>query len=266
MPPEAASPAVVILAGRRAGAADPIAQGAGVSHKCIAPVAGAPMILHVIRTAMNALPGARVVVSIDDAAVFGHIPEIAAGLRSGRLVVSAAQVNIVDSIVAAVGSASGPVIVTTADNVLLSAEALRRVADFGPASGADAVVALSRRESVLAAHGEGQRRFYTFRDGAFSNCNLYWLADAHALKAAEAFRGGGQFDKHPARIVAAFGIINLIRFRFRMNSVEVLFRSIGERFGLRILPLVLADGRQSIDVDNAGTLRVTEELLAREAA
>ena len=31
---------VVILAGRRAGAVDPIAQAAGVSHKCIAPVAG----------------------------------------------------------------------------------------------------------------------------------------------------------------------------------------------------------------------------------
>lgn len=260
------TPAVLILAGKRAGAVDAIAGAAGVSHKCLAPVASEPMIVHVIRTVTKALPASPILISIDQADVLSGIPEVASGIRSGGLGICAARSNIVDSIDVAVRPLGTPVIVTTADNVLMSADALRRIAAFGPASGAAAVVALSRREAVLAAHPDGQRRFYEFRDGAYSNCNLFWLSSAQALKAAEAFRGGGQFAKHPARIVTAFGVANLIRFRFRLDSVAGLFRRIGRRLGVDIVPLILADGRQSIDVDNARTLRVTEELLAREAA
>jgi len=260
------SPPVLILAGKRAGAVDAIASAAGVSHKCIAPVAGEPMILHVVRTVAQAMPGAPILVSIDQARAIDGLPEIATLIRSGRLSIATASDNIVDSIATAVCTARFPVIVTTADNVLLSVETLNRFAGFGPASGADAVVAVTRREAVLAAHGEGQRRFYELRDGAYSNCNLYWLGNARALKAAEAFRGGGQFAKHPARIVAAFGVINLIRFRYRLVSLAGLFGHLGKRFGVVIKPLTLSDGSQSIDVDNECTLRVTEELLARQAA
>ena len=46
------------------------------------------------------------------------------------------------------------------------------------------VVALARKEDVLAAHPEGQRRFYKFRDGEFSNCNLYGLSQ-RGLELAE---------------------------------------------------------------------------------
>ena len=260
------SPTVVILAGKRAGGADPIAQAKGVSHKCIAPVAGVPMILRVVRTVMDALPNSPVLVSIDEPGVIDALPEIAAGIAAGRIRIVQSSTNIVDSIATAARAGALPMIVTTADNVLLTAEALDRIARFGPSVGAEAVVALAARESVMAAHPDGQRRFYEFRGGAYSNCNLYWMGSASAMKAAEAFRDGGQFAKHPARIVAAFGVVNLLRFRFRTNSVEGMCRHIGRRFGVSFQPLILKDGRQSIDVDNERTLRVAEELLARDAA
>ena len=44
----------------------------------------------------------------------------------------------------------------------------RRLSD-----GDDVVVALARKEDILAAHPDAQRNFYKFRDGGFSNCNLY---------------------------------------------------------------------------------------------
>lgn len=260
------SPSVVILAGRRAGGADAIAQGAGVSHKCIAPVAGVPMILRVLRTVTAALPDARVLISIDDASVVDALPEVADGIAQGRIAIVAASANIVDSIAAAVRAAPLPMIVTTADNVLLTSDALHRIAAFGPFVGADAVVALARQESVMAAHPDGQRRFYPFRGGAYSNCNLYWLGSASAMAAAEAFREGGQFAKYPARIVAAFGVVNLLRFRLQLNGIEGMCAHIGRRFKVAFRPLILEDGRQSIDVDNERTLRVAEELLARDAA
>lgn len=260
------SPNVVILAGKRAGGADPIATSAGVSHKCIAPVAGIPMILRVVRTVTAALPDSLVLISIDERGVVNELPEIAAGIGAGRIRIVEASANIVDSIATAAQAGTLPMIVTTADNVLLSADALDRIARFGPSVGAEAVVALARRESVMAAHPDGQRRFYEFRGGAYSNCNLYWMGSASAMKAAEAFRDGGQFAKHPARIVAAFGALNLLRFRFRTSSIEGMCRHVGRRFGVTFAPLVLEDGRQSIDVDNERTLRVAEELLARDAA
>jgi hypothetical protein len=61
-------------------------------------------------------------------------------------------------------------VITTADNVLLTAAAVRQVADR-LAGGDDTVIALARKEDVLAAHPQGQRRFYRFRDGEFSNCS-----------------------------------------------------------------------------------------------
>lgn len=256
------TPPVLILAGKRGGIDDPLAAGARVTHKCLAPVAGEPMIVHVVRTVAMALPASPILISIDDGAVLETIGEIAALKASGRLGFVRAEPNLVDSIRTAARAARPPLILTTADNVLLSAEALRRIAAFGRVSDADAVVAMARREAVLAAHPDGQRRFYEFKGGAYSNCNLYYLGSDKALKAAGAFRSGGQFAKYPGRILAAFGLLNLLRFRARSASLETILASIGRRYGLKLVPLVMADGRLSIDVDNERTLKVTEEILA----
>ena len=49
---------VVILAAQRAGVVNAVAQDAGVSHKCLAPIAGKPLIVHVIE-ALDGHPGDR---------------------------------------------------------------------------------------------------------------------------------------------------------------------------------------------------------------
>lgn len=259
------TPFVALLAGRRAGAHDPLAKAAGVTHKCLAPVAGVPMLLRTLRTVAAALPASPILLSIDDERVLDGLPEADALRAAGRLRAVPAANNIADSILALAETAGTPMLVTTADNVLVTPAALRRVLAFGRVSAADAVMCMARRESVLAAHPDGQRKFYRFRDGEFSNCNLYWLGTANALRVAEAFREGGQFAKHPARLVRAFGPLNLLAFRAGTRTLNATCRAIGRRFGVELAPLVMADGRLSIDVDNERTLRVTEEILAREA-
>ena len=87
--------------------------------------------------------------------------------------------------------------------------------------------------------------------------------NANALKAAEAFREGGQFAKNRARIAKAFGLINLLRFRFGWWSLKSAFRAISRRFGVKVEPLVLADGAYAIDVDNERTYGVAEILLKK---
>ena len=261
-----APPAILVLAGRRAAVLDPLAAAAGVTHKCLVPVRGRAMLAHVLETTAAALPEARLFVSVEEFAAIASEPTVAQLHAAGRLREVEAQPQLVDSIVAASGSTGFPLVITTADNVLLSGDALRALVEAGAAGDADAIVVMSEKRDILAAHPDGQRRFYAFRDGEFSNCNLFWLGSAKALRAAESFRHGGQFTKHPGRIVKAFGLLNLLRFRFGLTSLGGMFDHVSRRFGVRVAPMLVRDGRLAIDVDNERTHRVAEEILGRAAA
>lgn len=252
----------VILAAQRAGTVDPLAQGAGLSHKCVVPIGGAPMIAHVAR-ALASTPGIarlRIVVEPD---MHGPLAEVLAGLSTAVEYVTAAD-NLADSVFAAAQGVRGPIIVTTADNVLLSPAAVFQMVK-AVQRGDDVAIAMATEQSVKAAHPDGQRRFYRFRDDAYSNCNLYAFAGSDALRAAESFRSGGQFAKKKSRLIGAVGLVNVALMALgRLSLAEALAR-LGRRFGLRIVPVVLADGRHAIDVDNERTYRVAATLMEKRA-
>ena len=251
----------ILLAGRRDGATDPLAVDAGVSHKCLVPVAGQPMLLHVIDALVANRRIREIRVVIEDPAILSTVPALRGLIHSGRINGVAAQPNLVDSVLAGAEGAAFPLLITTADNVMLTPDAVDEMLDGCRAQGADAAVAFTRRAAVLAAHPQGQRKFYTFADDAYSNCNTYWMRDRSALKAAETFRSGGQFVKHPGRIIAAFGIINLIRFRFGIGTLDQAFARFSRRFRMTISPVILTDGAVAIDVDNSRSHGVATTLL-----
>jgi len=253
---------VIILAAQRDGQLDPLAAEAGVTHKCLVPIRGKPLLAHVL-AALETLDGIeRVCISVEAGAEEKLWNVVDASPLPLRFTPAAG--NIADSIYAAAEGATGPIIVTTADNVLLRPEPVRAILDR-LAAGDDAVVALARKEDIQAAHPEAQRNFYQFRDGGFSNCNLYGLSP-EGLRAAEAFRAGGQFFKNPMRIARAFGIPNLLLMRFGLVSTESAMRRVGERFGVRASRVILADGACAVDVDNARTHRIATLLMERRAA
>lgn len=252
---------ILILAGRRDGALDPLAQDAGVSHKCLVPIAGLPLIAHPLAAAL-AMPGVgKVLISTDDADILRAVPMIRTAEDQGRVKLVQAQDNLAGSIMTAGSVASFPMIVTTADNVLLTTVALTDFAERSIQSAGDATMALARREAVLAAHPQGQRRFYAFADGAFSNCNLYWIRTPEALDAARAFSGGGQFIKHPARIAAAFGLFNLLLFRLGRLRLARMTDRLSRALKVKIGAIEMADGRLAIDVDNARSYKIALGLL-----
>ena len=259
-------PKILVLAGRRSGSLDPLAERAGVTHKALVPVAGEAMVGRVLRTAAAAYPHAPLFVSVEDYEAISAEPNVARLSSEGRLTPIPARHHIVDSLVAATETTGFPLIVTTADNVLLTPEAMYALDAEGAKGEADVIVVFAEKTDIRAAHPDGQRRFYEFRDGGYSNCNLFWIGSERALAAAETFREGGQFAKHPARIVKAFGLLNLIRFRLGLNRLDQAFRHISRRFKVRIVPLVMKDGRLAIDVDNERTHRVAEEIIARETS
>jgi GTP:adenosylcobinamide-phosphate guanylyltransferase len=255
---------ILILAGRRPGVTDPLAETHGVDDKCLVPVAGRPMLLHVLDAAL-ASDAATIIVS-------SHYPDLAARLADllpaaaqARLRWTAAADNLADSVLQAATGAAFPLLVTTADACLLSAATIAELDAGGESNGADALVGLARKADVLTVHPDGQRRFYPFADVEVSNCNAFWLGSAAALRAAEAFRGGGQFIKKPVRVLRAFGLINLLRFRFGLGPLHVVFDRLGRHMRLKLVPLLVSDGAAAIDVDNDRSLRVTQEVLAVRA-
>ncbi|MCI4588646.1 nucleotidyltransferase family protein [Sphingobium sp. BYY-5] len=256
----------LVLAGKRNGATDPLALEAGVTHKCLVPVAGQPMLVHVIDALAASERIGEIRIAIEEPQVLDGLAQLRGLIATGRLVPIAARPNLVDSVLAAAEGAHFPLLITTADNVLLTPPTVAEMLDGCKAQAADAGVAFTRRESVLAAHPVGQRKFYRFAEDSYSNCNSYWLKDRAALGAAETFRSGGQFVKHPMRIIDAFGLVNLIRFRFGLGTLAATFERFSRRFRMTIAPVILSDGAVAIDVDDARTRGIAAELLGQRAS
>lgn len=255
----------LVLAGKRAGVLDPLAARAGVAQKAVVPVNGVPMIERVVAQVAACPQVDAIRIVAHEMEEIARLPTIAALVAEGRLSFAEGRHNLVDSVFAAAEGAVFPIMITTADNCLVTPEGYSEFITGCLATGAEGAAGLARKEDVQAADPQGQQRFYQFRDGGYSNCNLYWLGHEKALAAAEIWREGGQFVKFPRRIINAFGLINLLRFWRGNGTKEKLFAQISRRFGLKLVPVVLSDGHFAIDVDNETTFAVTEKILiARE--
>lgn len=254
-------PTILILAGQRLGRVDPLAAKHGVEHKCLVPLLGRPLIGYVFDAVDAAFPGAPIIVSINDPAALDAEPEARRFFEAGRLRVVPSAHNLLESVLAAAQDAAFPLLITTGDNVLMTPEALQGFHAFALSENADGAAMFARKEDILAAHPEGQPRFWQFRDGAFSGCNTFWMKDHGASAVAEIFRGGGQFLKFPKRFIAAFGLANLVAFRLRLFTVERMLARVSSRFGKSLRVQIARDGRLAIDVDTEFSHLVAERLL-----
>jgi GTP:adenosylcobinamide-phosphate guanylyltransferase len=259
-----AKASAVVLAGRRDGSIDPLAAAHGVADKCLVPVLGTPCIEHVLLALAAAPEIDRIIVSINDPAILAGLPTADRLVAEGRLVAVKAEANLAESVIAAAGAVPYPLLVTTADNVLMTPDSIRLL--IAGAGQADAAAAFARKADILAAHPEGQRRFYEFADDGYSNCNSYWIARPEVLRVVEIFREGGQFAKNPARVIAAFGLINTLMFRQGWLSLDSALRRVSKRMKLTLVPVVLADGSYAIDVDNERTHACASEIMAQRRA
>lgn len=245
--------AALILAGSRPGAADPVAAAEGVAHKALVEVAGQPMLARVA-AALRASGAERVAVSANDAAV------VALARRLDLDVLPPAS-GPSGSVAAALDALGTPLLVTTADHALLDPRWVRDFIADVPAE-ADVAVLLAERAAIEAAVPGSRRTYLRFADGAWSGCNLFYLATPDAERAIGLWRSVEADRKRPWRIVRRFGVGTLIRYLAgRLTLAEALAR-LGRTAGVRAAAVATRDGLAAVDVDKPGDLSDVRAILA----
>lgn len=256
----------LVLAARRPGEINPLSSAEGVSHKCLIDMVGRPMIAWVVECLANSPDIGKILICIDEVEAVAAIPPLDRLAREGRLAYVPSGDNLFESVKLGLsGDVTYPVLVTTADNALMTPEMIAHYCASVKADRCDVGVAITRAETIWAKYPEGQRRPHRFADGRYSNCNIFTLRSTNALRAAKAFEGGGQFGKSKMRVLQAFGIFNLLLYLSKRLTLAQTFRRISKRFGVRVAPIELPFAEAPIDVDNERTARIAREVLQARA-
>jgi GTP:adenosylcobinamide-phosphate guanylyltransferase len=250
----------ILLAGQRP-EGDALAERFGVPAKALIPVRGRSMLSRVAATLLTSWRVERVVVlaqnpqtlvSGDAASLLSH--ERIRFLPSGP--------GIAASILEVAGSAEAPwpVLVTTADHVLLTHGMIDALLD--EAGARDVVAGVAERRTVEAAYPLTRRTWLRFSDGHFSGANLFLLRGCEVAPALEAWSAVEQRRKTAWRLFAGFGPSLLLRALTRSIELDDAVRRAGARLGVRAGVVVLPQAEAAIDVDKLEDLELVERILA----
>lgn len=251
----------LVLAGQRPGV-DRLAAHFGREAKALIPVAGEPMLARVVRALADAPQIGRIIIMAQDASALVADPAVTKAAGDTRIDARLSGRTISGSVLDAVNDpAIGlPVLVTTADNVMLTPAT---IAEFLAAAGAgDVGVAMVERGNLERAVGPNRRTWLTFRDGAFTGANLFALTGPSAVNALRFWERVEQDRKSVPRLAAHFGPVLMVQLLMRRLTLAAAIAAAGRKLGASAAPVLLSDGRMGVDVDKPEDHALAERLLA----
>ena len=249
-------PAVLILAGSRPDARDPVAEAEGVPHKVLAQVEGVTLLARVIAAAGT--------FGASEVAVSANHPEVATEARRLGATLTPVARGPSESVASAFAHLGAPLLVTTADHALLEAGWLQALVDGTPTD-ADVALMLARRELVEATTPHTRRTYLRLADGYWSGCNLFLLATPAAARAASAWLEVEAERKRPWRLARRLGAATLFDYAFGRLTMAAAIARLGRRIGLGAALVPALDGRAAIDVDRPEDLALVRQLAAGDA-
>lgn len=246
----------LVLAGSRP-EADPLIAGTGLPSKALLPIAGRPMLAWVLAALAKAPEVGRIVVAAQDPAPLAADPAIA---KFTSVEWHASRGSIADVVCQALESEGGPLLVTTADNVLLTAAML---SDFvNGARERDVAVAVVARSAVRAAGLPTSRTWLKFRGEHWSGANLFLLEGKQVLPLVAFWRGIEQDRKRRWKIVAAFGPLLLLGTLLRLIDIHAFARLAARRFGLTATTVAMPQAEACVDADKPADVELIAQILA----
>ncbi|MEQ1508975.1 MAG: nucleotidyltransferase family protein [Sphingopyxis sp.] len=249
----------VILAGQRPGT-DPLAAHFGETYKALIPIAGEPMVTHVVRTLSSVVVIGRIIVLAQQPDIMA--PAVAAG---GHATLMVSQSGISQSILSVAGSddAPWPLLVTTADHPLLTRAMVE--AFIAQSVDADVAVAMVARKTMIAQFPGARRTWLRFADGAWSGANLFALMGPEALPALRLWAEAEADRKRPWRLFSHFGLSLALRAITRTIGLAHALNLAGNKLGMRVRLVAMADPMAAIDVDKLLDHQQAESLLKARA-
>jgi hypothetical protein len=155
-----------------------------------------------------------------------------------------------------------PVLVTTADHALLTAEMLDYFCSGARQSERDIVVGLALHDLVQAKYPETRRTAITLADGSYCSCNLFAFLTPEARSAAHFWRKVESQRKKTLRVIAGFGWLNLLRYVLKRPSLAQGLERISKRLGLRAGAVIMPFAEAAVDVDSLSDWKLVESILA----
>ncbi|WP_438381968.1 NTP transferase domain-containing protein [Asaia sp. BMEF1] len=245
---------VLVLAGSRDGAEDPLARLGRVAHKALLPVAGRPMIDRVLETLSTTTGLGPAYVSIET-------PEALDSLDRAFTCVPTAR-GPSGSVALALDRIGAPLLITTADHPLLQPLWITEFLRDAEASGCDLAVGIALRP-VIERDVKGTKRTYIpLSDMKFSGCNLFLLRTPRGGAVVELWQRLERDRKHPLKMARTLGFGILLRALFRRLDSATLTSRIQALTGARVSLVPIAHGRAAVDVDKPQDLVLVEKLLA----
>jgi GTP:adenosylcobinamide-phosphate guanylyltransferase len=251
----------IILAGQRP-EGDPMAAYCNVQYKALIPIRGQTMLERVARALLGSPYIGKIVIMAQspDALKAGLKADLAE--HDGIAFVESSD-GIATSIHGVIGTdiAPWPVLVTTADNALLTEEIIDHF--FQAHNGQDVAVAVVERRTMLSAYPDARRTWLKFRGGAYSGANLFALHNAAAKPAVALWSAVEKDRKKGWKIFAHFGPWLLLRALSRTISLKDAMAEAGQRMALRAEPIILPIAEAAIDVDKPSDLELVTGILER---
>lgn len=244
----------LVLAGTRPGG-DPLAGAEGAAHKALIEIEGRSLLERVV-SSLKGSGAARIGVSCDHPEVMKLAKELGAEvLPTGQGPSESAAI--------AFEELGTPLVVTTADHALLEGGWIRQLVSDTPAD-ADVGVMLAHRDDI-EAHMPGTRRTYlNFADGAWSGCNLFYLATPRSRAAIESWKAVEADRKRPWRIVRRLGLASLMSYALGRLTLAQGIETLGRRLGVEARLVRAENGLAAVDVDKPQDLADIRSYLARK--
>ncbi|SEQ51126.1 nucleotidyltransferase family protein [Sphingobium sp. YR768] len=252
----------ILLAGARP-IPDPLAQAAGVAVKPLVPVGGEPMINRPARALLAHPAIDRVIILTQRPDLFADDPATGWLATDPRVRFETGGQGIASSLLALLekGDLPFPILLTTADHVLLDAAMLDQF--VAEATGADIAVAMVERDTLLARYPGSRRTWLKFRDGWWSGANIFWFGSDKARPVIALWQEVEQDRKKGWKILAAFGPFALLGALLRILTLRGGIARIGRKFGLTARLVAMESPEACIDADKPDDVTLIESILAR---
>jgi GTP:adenosylcobinamide-phosphate guanylyltransferase len=256
--------AVVLAADR--GPDDPVAVAAGVRCKSLTPVGGRPMVFRVL----DALGASQVVNTCilcgPPKSVVDREPDLRKLITSGKVrwfenqaTPSSSAFHVLQTL-----PDEAPVLLTTADHALLSAQIVDYFCAEAQATACDVVAGVARHEKVTAAYPQTRRTATRLEDGAYCGCNLFAFLTPQARQAAEFWRQIESHRKNPLRLIRVLGWGAVSRYLMGRLSLHEALNRISHRLGFKAGAVILACPEAAVDVDSVSDLKLVQNIISNK--